>query len=179
MWGAISVALLGAALGLGVVCLVIPKILGAVPLTILSGSMVPTMPPGALAVVRPIDATHARVGDVLSYQPEPDDPTLVTHRVIAVTRNAQGAVSLTLQGDANSAPDERPVRPEQVQGSVVYAVPYFGWVANGLNVGAGAQYAKWAAYALIAVGSLRILLGLVGYSPRRAARNTGDRVLRR
>jgi signal peptidase len=176
LWEAISVAFLGAALVLGVVCLVIPKILGAVPLTILSGSMAPTMPPGSLAVVRPFDATQARIGDVLSYEPLPDDPTLVTHRVIAVTRDGRGEVSLTFQGDANPAPDERPVRPEQVQGSVVYSVPYFGWVTNRLNVGPGAQYAEWAAYALIVAGLLRILLGLEGSTSRRASRSTGTAV---
>ncbi|MCW2845386.1 MAG: signal peptidase [Nocardioides sp.] len=96
--------------------------------------------------------------------------TLVSHRVIAVTRSAHGDVSLTLQGDANDAPDEKPDRPEQVQGAVVYAVPYFGWVANRLNVGAGAKYGAWAAYALIAIGCLRILLGLVGSGARRARR---------
>jgi signal peptidase len=163
------VALLAATLLLAATCLVLPKALGAVPLTILSGSMAPMMPPGALAVVRPVDASRARVGDVLSYQPEPDDPTLVTHRVVAVSRNAHGVVSLTLQGDANSAPDPHPVRPEQVQGSVMYAVPYFGWVATRLNVGAGASYARWTAYALIAVGSLRILIGLSGPPPRGGA----------
>jgi signal peptidase len=156
------VSLLAASLVLGVVCLLVPKILGAVPLAILSGSMAPTMPPGALAVVRPVDVTHVRIGDVLTYQAQPDDPTLVTHRVVAVSRDAHGGVSLILQGDANGAPDDHPVRPEQVLGSVVYAVPYFGRVANKLNVGAGATYTHWAAYALIAVGSLRILLGLAG-----------------
>jgi signal peptidase I/deoxyribose-phosphate aldolase len=169
------VALLGATLLLAVVCLVLPKTLGAVPLTILSGSMAPMMPPGALAVVRPVDATRARVGDILSYQPEPDDPMLVTHRVVAVSKNAHGNVSLTLQGDANNAPDPHPVRPGQVQGSVVYAVPYFGWVATRLNVGGGAKCARWAAYALIAVGSLRILIGLGGLIPRGGFRITGDR----
>lgn len=173
LWGATSIALLGVALVLGVVCLVIPKALGAVPLTILSGSMAPTMPSGSLAVVRPVDATHARVGDVLTYQPVPDDPTLVTHRVVAVTRNARGEVSLVLQGDANSTPDEGPVRPEQVMGTVVYAVPYFGWVANRLNVGPGADLAHGTAYALIAVGALRILLGLGGSEPPRAPRHQG------
>jgi signal peptidase len=160
VWGAVSVSLLAASLVLGVVCLLVPKVLGAVPLAILSGSMAPTMPPGALAVVRPVDVTHVRIGDVLTYQAEPDDPTLVTHRVIAVSRDAHGGISLILQGDANDAPDDQPVRLEQVQGSVVYAVPYFGRVANRLNVGAGATCTHWAACALIAVGSLRILLGL-------------------
>jgi signal peptidase I/deoxyribose-phosphate aldolase len=169
------VALLAATLLLAATCLVLPKALGAVPLTILSGSMAPMMPPGTLAVVRPVDATQERVGDVLSYQPEPGDPTLVTHRVVAVSRNAQGVVSLTLQGDANRAPDPRAVRPAQVRGAVVYAVPYFGWVATRLNVGAGANYTRRAAYALIAAGSLRILIGLRGPPLRRRARSPGDR----
>jgi signal peptidase I len=173
LWGAVSIALLGVALVLGVVCLVIPRALGAVPLTILSGSMAPTMPPGSLAVVRPVDATHARVGDVLTYQPVQDDPTLVTHRVVAVTKNARGDVSLILQGDANSTPDDAPVRPEQVMGTVVYAVPYFGWVANRLHVGPGADLAHGTAYALIAVGVLRIVLGLGGSDPPRALRRQG------
>jgi signal peptidase len=158
----VSWALLVGALALGVACVPLPMALGAVPLTILSGSMAPGMPPGSLAIVRPVDATQARIGDVLTYQPQPDDPTLVTHRVVAVSRDAHGGVSLILQGDANGAPDDHPVRPAQVLGSVVYAVPYFGRVANRLNVGAGATYTHWAAYALIAVGSLRILLGLAG-----------------
>lgn len=172
LWEAISVALLGTALTLGVVCIVVPKVLGAVPLTILSGSMAPSMPPGSLAVVRPVDATRAQVGDVLSYEPEPDDPTLVTHRVIAVTKDASGTVALTFQGDANPAPDERPVRPEQVQGSVVYSVPYVGWVSNRLNAAPGARYAHWAAYVLIVAGSLRILLGLAGSTAARAGTHT-------
>ncbi|MCW2735738.1 MAG: signal peptidase [Nocardioides sp.] len=159
----VSWALLVGALALGVACVLLPMALGAVPLTILSGSMAPGMPPGSLAIVRPVDATQARIGDVLTYQPQPDDPTLVTHRVVAVSRNAHGDVSLTVQGDANRAPDEQPVRPDQVQGSVVYAVPYVGRVANRLNVGGGGDRARWAGYALIGVGALRILLGLCAH----------------
>ncbi len=170
VWQSVSSAFLLASLVLGVVCLLVPKILGAVPLAILSGSMAPTMPAGALAVVRPVDVTHVRIGDVLTYQAEPDDPTLVTHRVIAVSRDADGGVSLILKGDANDAPDDRPVRPEQVQGSVVYAVPYFGRLANRLNVGAGATYTHWAGCALIVVGALRVLLGLCRSRRRRRQR---------
>lgn len=149
-------ALLLGALVLAVVCLIVPKVIGAVPLTILSGSMAPAMPAGALAVVRPVDGSTARVGDVLTYQVGAGEPTLVTHRVTAVTRSSGGDVTLTTQGDANDAPDG-PVDPGQVQGQVVYAVPYFGWVANRLNVGTGAGYVEWLAYGLIAFGSLRVI----------------------
>lgn len=173
--GAVSVALLGATLLLAAVCLVLPKALGAVPLTILSGSMAPAMPPGTLAVVRPLDATRARVGDVLTYQPVPDDPTLVTHRVVAVSRNADGVVRLTMQGDANRDVDPDPVGAPQVRGSVVYAVPYVGWVTTWLNVGAGATLTPWAAYALIGVGSTRILLGVGGPTVRNLVRGPGAR----
>ena len=61
---------------------------------------------------------------------------------------------------ANDAPDA-PADPEEVQGVVVYAVPYFGWVANRLNVGTGAGYVDWAAYALIAIGSLRVIRAFI------------------
>lgn len=166
-WEALSVALLGAALVLCVVSLVLPKLLGAVPLTILSGSMSPSMPAGALAVVRPVDATQSRVGDVLCYQQEPDDPTLVTHRVIAVSTSTRGDVRLIMRGDANRSPDPKPVMPEQVRGEVAYTVPYFGWVATRLNVGTGAELVRWAAWALVASGSLGIVRGLVGRGSRR------------
>lgn len=170
---AASWTLLLGALALGVACVLLPKVLGAVPLTILSGSMAPAMPAGALAVVRPVDATQARVGDVLTYQPGSDDPMLVTHRVTAITRNGRGEVSLTLKGDANNAPDERPVHPDQVRGSVVYSVPYVGWATNRLSTSAPVDLVDGAAHALIAVGVLRLLLALVGARPSRR-RGRGD-----
>ncbi len=171
---AVEVAFLGTALILAVCCVAIPRATGAIPMTILSGSMAPSIPAGALAVIRPIDGWRARVGEVVSYQPEAGAPTLVTHRVVAVSTSARGARTLTLQGDANGAPDD-PVDPAQVRGLVVYSVPYLGWAVDRLNVGAAAGGTDWAALGLIALGSTQILRDLAGQRRARRPATPGRR----
>jgi signal peptidase I len=156
LWAAVSIALLLATLGLAVFLLVLPKTVGAVPVTILSGSMRPAMTPGTLAVVQPVDPGSLRLGDVVTYQAASDDPTLITHRVTELTTSSDGEMRFTLQGDNNDAPDA-PIQAEQIRGKVIYAVPYFGWITDKLNTGEGPERARWAAYALLAHGTLMLL----------------------
>jgi signal peptidase len=180
LWRSISVALLLTTLGLTVVLLVVPKLVGGVPITILSGSMRPTMPPGTVIVVRPVEPQRIRIGDVVTYQATSDKPMLVTHRVTEVTRSPEGRLGFTLQGDNNDAPDE-PVRPEQIRGRVIYAVAYFGWVTNRLNTGDGPVHTRWAAYALMGYGALAFLRGTFARirTPRAGGRSARRRRLRR
>jgi signal peptidase len=42
---------------------------------------------------------------IISYHIPVDDHRLVSHRVIAVTDNPDGTITLQTQGDANAAPD--------------------------------------------------------------------------
>lgn len=127
---------------------VVPRLLGAVPLTVLTGSMEPAISPGDLVVVQPTDPDELRVGDVVTVQPVSGDPTLVTHRVTQVHRGGDGSVNgLLTQGDANNVADERIV-PDQVMGRVLYTVPLVGHVTHG----------TWAPYVATAVG-----VGLVTY----------------
>jgi signal peptidase len=128
---------------------VVPRVIGAVPLTVLTGSMQPTYNPGDLVVVRPVAAEAIAVGDVVTFQPTSDDPTLVTHRVIEVRTGAAGAVSgFVTQGDANSAVDA-PIVPDQVMGRVVYAVPLIGHLTHATL---GPQLAMVAGVALLGYG---------------------------
>jgi signal peptidase len=179
LWRSISFALLLTTLGLTVVLLVVPKLVGGVPITILSGSMRPTIPPGTVVVVRPVEPHRILIGDVVTYQATSDEPMLVTHRVTEVTRSPEGRLGFTLQGDNNDAPDE-PVRPEQIRGRVIYAVPYFGWVTNRLNTGDGPVHTRWAAYALIGYGALVFLRGTFARirTPRARRRSARWRRLR-
>ncbi|MCW2796961.1 signal peptidase I [Nocardioides sp.] len=176
LWTSISFALLLTSLGLIGVLLVVPKAVGAVPITILSGSMRPTMPPGTVVVVRPVEPHRIRIGDVVTYQATSDEPMLVTHRVTEVTRSPHGRLGFTLQGDNNDAPDQ-PVRPEQIRGRVIYAVPYFGWVTNRLNTGDGPAHTRWAAYALMGYGAL--VLGRGTFARIRTPRAQGRSARRR
>ena len=106
--------------------IVAPRLLGAVPLTVLTGSMQPALSPGDLIVVRPTDPQALAVGDVITFQPISDDPTLVTHRIVTLDFGPDGYVtSVTTRGDANSGNDQ-PIVPAQVMGRLVYSLPWVG-----------------------------------------------------
>lgn len=108
------------------VAVLVPRLIGATPYTVLTGSMVPTYPPGTLVVVKPINTDDLRVGDVVTYQITSGDPTVVTHRVVAISTKLDGERAFRTRGDANNAEDLNPVRPVQIKGTVVYAIPHLG-----------------------------------------------------
>jgi signal peptidase len=114
--------------GVLAICVVVPRIGGATPYTILTSSMQPTMPPGTLVVVRPVRADEVEIGDVVTFQLESGKAAVATHRVIAVTRDPEGEVWLHTQGDSNPAPDPVAVRQVQLKGELWYAVPELGRV---------------------------------------------------
>ncbi|WP_104192483.1 signal peptidase I [Cryobacterium sp. Y82] len=130
---ALSAVLLLLVVGLGVVLVVIPRATGATPLTVLTSSMEPGLPPGTLVIVRPVAAEALRLGDVVTYQMESGDARVVTHRIISIVSSSDGSRSFIVQGDNNSAPDDDPVLAEQIQGRLWYAVPYVGYVNNVVN----------------------------------------------
>ncbi|UZN02237.1 signal peptidase I [Cellulomonas sp. S1-8] len=108
---------------------VVPKVLDGAALTVLTGSMVPTYDPGDVVVVRGVKdaAAEVQIGDVVTFQPVSDDPTLITHRVVEKVFTADGTMFVT-RGDANSA-DDAPLVPAQVKAEVVYHVPWVGHVS--------------------------------------------------
>ncbi|QIM15202.1 signal peptidase I [Leucobacter insecticola] len=112
---------------------VVPRLMGGDSLTVLSGSMEPTFSPGDVVVVKGVQETEVcdtvSVGSIVTYFPEPNDPTLITHRVVAKTIgdfDDQTRCRLITQGDANSAVDD-PVSPAQLRGVFMYGVPKLGW----------------------------------------------------
>ncbi|MBC9225304.1 signal peptidase I [Aeromicrobium sp. 636] len=111
----------------------IPRIGGATPYTILTGSMQPKYPPGTLVVVKPTPAEEIGIGSVITYQLTSGEPTVVTHRVVAVALGSDGQPSFTTRGDANSADDLAPVQPVQIRGVVWYSVPGLGWMGNAIG----------------------------------------------
>lgn len=166
-WSVILV--IGAALAVAVV---IPRVGGATPYTVLTGSMSPSMPPGTLAVVRPSAPEEVGVGTVITYQLRSGQPTVVTHRVVAVGVNAAGDRVFTTRGDANDAVDAAAVRPVQVRGALWYSVPYLGYVSNVLN----GQQRQTAVY--LVAGALLLYAGCMftgavrGSRSRRGAEST-------
>lgn len=137
-WGVIKGFLRGLGVGVAIIVVLIafaaivyPRIIGGVPLTVLSGSMVPTFNPGDLVITKPVDAKDLKRGDIITFQPKSDDPTLITHRVVSIGTTLAGKEVLVTKGDANNAQDPS-IAPEQVKGQYVYRIPYLGFVANAV-----------------------------------------------
>ncbi|UZN04065.1 signal peptidase I [Cellulomonas sp. S1-8] len=74
------------------------------PLVVVSGSMEPGIMTGDLLLDTPVPVADVEVGDVLSL-PNPVTGTLVTHRVIDVAQQDDGAWHVWMQGDANDSAD--------------------------------------------------------------------------
>lgn len=110
------------------VCAVVPRLAGGEPYTILTGSMRPAYPPGTLVAVRHVPFEQIEVGDVITFQAKPGEPTVITHRVVDTTTNAAGERRLITKGDANGSLDDATVQPAQVRGRLWYSLPALGRV---------------------------------------------------
>jgi len=130
----LSLGLLLLVLGLGILVIGIPAVVGGTPLTILTGSMSPNLPPGTLVVIKPTPVEDIAIGDILTFQIESGRPEVVTHRVIGIVKDTSSTdVRFITQGDANASADAAEVLPVQVRGTVWYAVPWLGWVNQAVN----------------------------------------------
>lgn len=140
--GWLASLVLAVAVGGAIAVAGIPAVTGAKALTVLSGSMAPTLPVGTVAVVhrQPIDQVKA--GDIITYTDrDPDSSTTrtVTHRVVSVQRGPEG-LSFHTKGDANDTLDQRPTAAADVQGVLWYSVPLAGWLRELLISPAGLAY---------------------------------------
>jgi len=164
LWQGLTYGLLAFVLVMAALLIVVPKAAGGIPLTILSGSMEPNLPVGSLAVVVPVQPEDVRIGQVVTYLPNPDDPTPITHRVTGITHRADGGLTFTFQGDANSAPD-KPVQDYQVRAKVLYAVPWLSHLNNTVN-GEGKHTALY-----VVAGGMFLWAGSLYWRAARARKN--------
>jgi len=101
----------------------VPTFLGVAPLIVQSGSMHPTIEVDDLIFTKSVDPGSIRAGGmnsenpgtVVAYLVNREGP-VVTHRVIEINTDEEGARRYLMQGDANNTPDERQVRDDQIVG---------------------------------------------------------------
>jgi signal peptidase len=156
----LSAAALLLAVGVALATVVVPRLMGASPYTVLTASMRPTWEPGTLVIVDPIDPAAVEIGDVITFQLEPGIPDVATHRVVGVNVTGDGR-SFVTQGDANDSPDAEPVLPEQVRGRVAYAVPWMGHVNSAINSDTRSDLLVLGAVALIGYGVWQLGSGML------------------
>jgi signal peptidase len=114
------------------VALLTPAIIYVVPFifsdyyssVVMSGSMEPAVPVGSIVVTQKIDVDNVKAGDIIVFQ-RSNSKTL--HRVIdKIVEN--DSYYFKTKGDANENPDPWIVQPEQVQGSLLLTMPYYGYL---------------------------------------------------
>ena len=145
------------ALTVMVAAVVVPRLWGAQPYTVLTGSMRPHYPPGTLVIVRPAKPSALKVGNVATYQLISGRPGVVTHRIVAIWRDLEGQERFQFKGDANPSPDAALVLPKQIRGKLWYFIPYLGYAAELIDVGD-----RWKLNDLL--GALLIIYAFWSYS---------------
>lgn len=159
------------AVGVLVAAVLLPRLAGATPYSVLTGSMTPAYPPGSLVVVRPVAAEDVAVGDVLTYQRESGRASVVTHRVVSVASSTvDGSRTYLTRGDANPVVDADPVRPVQVKGELWYAVPWLGHLHSWLS----GDQRQWATYGVGAGLLAYATVMLLGAGLDRRRRRAGE-----
>ena len=156
----ISGALLLLVLMLFALLVIVPKITGATPLTVLTSSMEPHLPPGTLIVVGPVNTDDLVIGDIATYQIHSGEPAVITHRITAISSSTDGTRSFQFQGDNNSLPDPYLVLSAQIQGRLWYSVPLIGYANNFVNGASRALIIPAVAVALLGYSAVMLVAGV-------------------
>lgn len=164
----LSTGLLLIVAALAVVLIVVPKATGSMPLTVLTQSMEPKLPPGTLLVVRPTPVEDIRVGDVVTYQIVSGQPAVISHRVVSVSSSSDGERTFVLKGDNNAEADPAPVTAVQIRGVVWYSIPEIGFVNQIVN-GSRSWLIPAVAGVLLTYGAVMMTAGFVSAARRRRA----------
>ena len=104
-------------------------------MTIISGSMTPTIAVGDIVVDAPVtaaQASHLHAGQIISFRAAPGSPEIITHRIVAV-RVQDGAVSYITKGDANNSADATPRPASDVIGLYRFSIPRGGYVLVAMH----------------------------------------------
>jgi signal peptidase len=97
--------------------------------TVQSGSMAPAIPAGSLVVSKPAD--DYRVGEVITFKAEKDkfvkNPKYTTTHRIHEIKETETEIEYVTKGDANDAPDSKPVAGDLVLGKTIFSIPLMGY----------------------------------------------------
>ncbi|MDQ1059585.1 signal peptidase [Arthrobacter globiformis] len=159
---AVLFVLLFAALAL----VVIPQATGSRTYTVPTNSMAPTYSAGAFLVVKPAAMSQLKYGDIVTYQPSPDSPEVLTHRIVGFNAMHDGERTLVTKGDNATVNDGVPVHARQIKGKPLYAIPLVGYLTGALG---GADRDLWMLLAVTGLVGQCVLLIVLGVRRRRRA----------
>lgn len=99
-------------------------------LTVVSGSMEPTIHTGSMVVVKPVE--NYKIGDIITFKLSPLVKTPTTHRIIEI-EVMEGVPIYTTKGDKNNSPDVSRVYQKHIVGKVITRIPLLGYVVDFLK----------------------------------------------
>ncbi len=123
-------ALLGV-LGLLLVTMASPRLLGYQSYVIYGSSMEPTIKLGSLVVAKPVKVNDLQIGDIVVFRND-GNGTTVTHRIVAI-REEDGRRYFETRGDASNAADPVEVSLDDGAQQVAYHLPYLGYFIHFAN----------------------------------------------
>lgn len=98
-------------------------------LSVLSGSMQPTIKTGSVVIVLPAD--DYKIGDIITFR-SAKSKVPITHRIVEIQVNS-GVPYYITKGDANNAPDSDLVLKKSIQGKVLFFIPFLGYILEFLR----------------------------------------------
>ena len=98
---------------------------------VLTGSMSPTIKPRSLIIVKEIDDSEVKEGDIITFKGT-STSNLTTHRVVEVIEKNNN-IKFQTKGDANDVLDPMLVDEGLLVGKVVFNIPYMGKVMSFIN----------------------------------------------
>ena len=147
--GVLALAVVSTTVWLAAIARVPGLVPGWTTVTVVSGSMSPSIRPGDIVVAAPGPETIAP-GTVVVF----DDPAgdgYVTHRVVEVLDDG----TYRTKGDANAVADSTPLHREDIVGVGTILVPLVGMPARWLQTDQMAAFALWLAITLAAAWCAR------------------------
>ena len=147
------------------------RLFGLQVYTVLSGSMEPAYPVGALLYDKKVDPAELGPGDVITFML--DEDTIVTHRIVEVVPDEEdpSVIRFRTKGDANAAEDGSLVHYKNVLGTPVFAIPKLGYFASFVQQPPGL-------YVAIAFGAVLVLLAflpdLLGDDKKKKGKRVSD-----
>ena len=138
--------------------LVLPLVLSGRAAVVLSGSMEPAMPIGALAITVPTSPEEIEVGDIITYSPYWDPEVTVSHRVVEILPDSM--ITFRTKGDAAEDEDPWVVPGPEVKGKVVFNIPYVGFFIDSVL----GYIQSWTGLILLVIVPSAVVIGSASYS---------------
>ncbi|MGI6020782.1 MAG: signal peptidase I [Lachnospiraceae bacterium] len=127
----------------------LPDIAGYVPLRVLTSSMEPEFSKGDMIIIKKSGISDINIGDVVTFfDPSGDETDILSHRVVDIRYDVDGAKCLITKGDANPSEDIPVITSEEVIGKYEFSVKYLGTVSGLISTGKGIIFAAGIPLAL-------------------------------